>query len=1109
MKHIVFLLMYLLAGGAFCLQALEMDSNGCIRAEVLRFSVTCFMPGWKLNAMQSRLPGKVTKNSAASEYVCEMAFPLPGEVTGSLRETFRRQAGDDWELRAELTFPRPVRTARIMLETTLPDASFAGESLRINGKPVPLPAKFAENGNPLLYRGEVSELVIPLKESQLRFRGKFSLHLQDNRKWKFPGYSLRILFTPSEGEVTQAELAVTISQIPYRSEPLDLRSAFNREFRDQRAEDGVGGWTDQGAENDLRLLPLGKRRFEGIEFDIVDPGQNGGKSCLVLGNEKRFGLPRRATAELSGRPSGKYISLLHALAWPEKKQIGILRVLHTDGSVTTIPVCGGRDVDNWWMPQNCPNGTVVWTAENPSSLVGLYRSCFPIAPRLVKSVVFEATGGSVWGIVAASIHDERPPRTREVPVLIAEGPNWKPFVYKRDIQPGSVMDFSGTLDAPAGKYGPVEVRNGKFVFRDRPAEPIRFYGTNLGGNALYLDKTQAEKLADRIAAAGYNALRIHNHDNLLVRHENGSSTVLDPDRLDRLEYFIACLKKRGVYISADLYVSRKTEPGEIPEFPGKQFDFGGYKALVGILPSARENLKRFAGAWLTHVNPYTGVALKDDPVLFSLSLVNENDVYRTWFRSPESAALYRERFAQWRKKHSLPESPASTDNPVFADFLSEVYMESYDDLKQFLRKIGVKIPLNDQNATTALRTTVLRAAYDYVDIHKYWDHPVYVGVNRWNPPSLLRNQSVIFSEAESPARLMLSRLLDRPMMVTEFDFPAPNRFRAEGAVLTGTYAALQDWDGLFQFVYTHHPRQLEGETTGEGDFFASAQDPVKYLAQIIGIRLFLDRGVRPASGGFALILDAAGHAPFSNMPAGDLLRLGLIAKVGSLVVPAGATPPASYAGWLTLDGASPALSGGHPVFPIGGEDSLSLLDSLADAGLVSRKLFDVKQKRYRSATGQIELDGRKGTFRVVSPGCEAVILPEKQAGQGNFLQVKNRVGRGVFAAVSATRFPLKESDRILLFHLTDTQVEKLKFANAAGSRLERFGKGRFLAERGEAEIECAVSPGTEVELYRVDTSGRRQGRVPFTRSGSGAIRFNARVFAPEGAGFLYELVRKR
>lgn len=1109
MKHIVFLLMYLLAGGTFCLQALEMDSNGCIRAEALRFSVTCFLPGWKQNVTQSRLSGKVTKNSAASEYLCEMAFPLPGQTEGTLSEILRRKSETDWELLAKLTFPRPVRTARIMLETTLPDSSFAGESLRINGKTILLPEKLAENGSPLLYRGEVAELVIPLKESQLHFRGKFSLHLLDNRKWKFPGYSLRILFTPSDGEVQQAELGVTLAQVPYRSEPLDLRSAFNRGFRDQRAEDGVGGWTDQGAENDLRLLPVGKRRLEGIEFDIVDPERNGGRSCLVMGGMKRFGLPNHVVAEQSGHPSGKYISLLHAMAWPEKKQIGTLRVTYTDGTSTVIPVCGGRDVDNWWMPQNCPNGTVVWTGENPSSIVGLYRSCFPIAEKPVKSLGFDAPGGAVWGIVAASLHDERPPRTREVPVLIAEGPNWKPFVYKRDILPGSALDFSGTLDAPAGKYGPVEVRNGKFVFRDRPAESVRFYGTNLGGNALYLDKTQAEKLADRIAAAGYNALRIHNHDNLLVRHENGSSTVLDPERLDRLEYFIACLKKRGIYISADLYVSRRTEPGEIPEFPGKQFDFGAYKALVGILPSARENLKKFSEAWLTHVNPYTKLALKDDPVLFSLSLVNENDVYRTWFRSPESAALYRERFAQWRKKRSLPESPASTDNPVFADFLSEVYRESYDDLKQFLLNLGVKIPLNDQNATTALRTTVLRSAYDYVDIHKYWDHPVYVGVNRWNPPSLLRNQSAIFSEAESPARLMLSRLLDRPMMVTEFDFPAPNRYRAEGAVLTGTYAALQDWDGLFQFVYTHHPRQLEGETAGEGDFFASAQDPVKYLAQIIGIRLFLDRGVRPASGGFALILDAAGHAPFSNMPAGDLLRLGLIAKIGSLVVSPGTTPPASYAGWLTLDGASPALPGGHPVFPIGGEDSLCLLQSLADAGLISEKLFDVKQKRYRSVTGQIELDGSNGTFRVVSPGCEAVILPEKRTGQGEFLRVENRIGRGVFAAVSATRLPLKQSDRILLFHLTDTQVEKLKFANAAGTRLERFGKGRFLAERGEAVIECSVPYDGGFELFRIDSSGRRLGKVPFHRSKSGGICFNARVFSPEGAGFLYELVRNR
>ncbi len=1110
MKKINCVWMLAFAGMLFHAQALEMDSNGCIQADSLRFSVSCVTPGWKQTVSQSSLPGQVTKDSGATEYRCETRFPLPDQAEGILQETFRRKSETEWDLQAELNFPRPVQTARVMLEATLPNALFDGETLQINSSAVQLPENASRSGKILLYRGKATELLIPLKESLLRFRGDFELHLQDNSKWKFPGYSLRILFTPSEGELQQARLSLIISQIPYRSKPLDLRAGFNREFRDQQAEDGVGGWTDQGAENDLRLLPTGKQRFDGIEFSIVDPKENNRKTCLVLGGN-RPGHSGPVEIEQPEQPSGKYLSLLHALAWPEKKPIGTVQVSYTDGTSTRITVCGGRDVDNWWMPQNCPNGTVAWTGENPSSLVGLYRSSFPIDSKPVQSLSFEALGRSVWGIVAASLHDACPPRGKDIPVFITEGTEWKPILYKRDVLPGSVLDFSNTLDAPAGKYGPIMVRNGKFVFRDRPDEPIRFYGTNLGGNALFLDKKQAEKIADRIAAAGYNAVRIHNHDHLLVRHENGTSTVLDPDRLDRLEYFIACLKERGIYISTDLYVVRQTEPGEIPEFPGKQFQLGGYKALVCVLKSARENLKEFSRAWLTHVNPYTGLALKDDPVLFSLSLINENDVYRTWTHAPESVALYRKLFAEWLKEHSLPESPASADNPVYADFLTEIYEESYRDLEQFVRELGVTIPLNDQNATTALRTTVLRAAYDYVDIHKYWDHPVYVGVNRWNPPSRLRNQSVIRSEAESPARLMLSRLLDRPMMVTEFDFPAPNRFRAEGPVLTGAYAALQDWDGLFHFVYTHHPRQLEGETTGEGDFFASAQDPVKYLSQLIGIRLFLDRGVRPAPICLALLLDANGHAPFSAMPAGDLLRLGLLVRIGSLVVPPGTAPDASrYAGWLKLAGASPAaFPKTLPTFPIGGEQSFGVLDSMARAGVISGNLFDLDRKRYRSATGQIELNAEKGTFRVVSPTCEAVILPAESTGRGDFLQVRNHVGRGVFAAISTTGTPLDQSDRILLLHLTDTQVEKLKFGNAAGTRLEQFSKGRFLAERGEAEIECGVSSDAEFELYRVDSSGRRLGKVPFSRSGKGTIRFPARVFSPDGSGFLYELSRRK
>ena len=65
-------------------------------------------------------------------------------------------------------------------------------------------------------------------------------------------------------------------------------------------------------------------------------------------------------------------------------------------------------------------------------------------------------------------------------------------------------------------------------------------------------------------------------------------------------------------------------------------------------------------------------------------------------------------------------------------------------------------------------------------------------------------------------------------------------FRAEGAVLTGAYAALQDWDALFQFAYSHSREKVIRSDITESHF-DSATDVVKSLSQRIGLRLFLDR----------------------------------------------------------------------------------------------------------------------------------------------------------------------------------------------------------------------------------------------------------------------------
>jgi hypothetical protein len=289
------------------------------------------------------------------------------------------------------------------------------------------------------------------------------------------------------------------------STPLDLKAAANMGFADSKAGDGKGGWTDQGATNDLRMLPVGQKRLNGIDFEVINPRENKGKSCIVLRGTARPYLPMKTGCKLSGKASGKYLYLLHATAWGQKKaQLGTIHLRFTDGTSEAVKIMRS-DAGNWWSPVPRSNGEVAWIGENKSSYVGLYRSCYTIPNKPIARIDFESTGAAVWGIVAASVSNCNIPIKKSIPYYIVAGKDWKPIDYERDVTPGSILDFSGRLDAPAGKYGPVIIRNGKMVFSRRPDKTLRFYGTNFVAYAPNYPPTRqwAERLADRIAAYGF------------------------------------------------------------------------------------------------------------------------------------------------------------------------------------------------------------------------------------------------------------------------------------------------------------------------------------------------------------------------------------------------------------------------------------------------------------------------------------------------------------------------------------------------------------------------------------------------------------------------------
>jgi hypothetical protein len=204
-----------------------------------------------------------------------------------------------------------------------------------------------------------------------------------------------------------------------------------------------------------------------------------------------------------------------------------------------------------------------------------------------------------------------------LPTVITAGPDWIALQPALDIEPGSALDFSGLglSDAPAGKYGRVIARpDGQFAFEKRPDKAQRFYGVNLCFGAQYLEKSEADRLAERLWRLGYNALRIHHYERDLVR-PGGPGTRPDPAQLDQFDYLTSVLIQRGLYLTTDLYVSRPVPWREIGiDRPGN-VPMDTFKLLVPVHEGAFKNWQEFARELLTHRNPYTGRTYAAEPAL--------------------------------------------------------------------------------------------------------------------------------------------------------------------------------------------------------------------------------------------------------------------------------------------------------------------------------------------------------------------------------------------------------------------------------------------------------------------------------------------------------------
>lgn len=705
----------------------------------------------------------------------------------------------------------------------------------------------------------------------------------------------------------------------------------------------------------------------------------------------------------------------------------------------------------------------------------------------------------------------------EKEITIIAGKDWVPLKPELDIVPGSALDLSVNhlTQGPCGSKGRViTTPDGHFAFADQPDKPQRFYGANLCFTAQYMGKPQVDQLLDRWLRMGYNTLRIHHYEFRLTKQIWQPGFDWDPTRIDQLCYLIAGCSKRGIWLTTDLFVSRPIDPAQI-DVPAtkpyidarKRVDFNIYKALVLVHEPAYQDFIRFADKLLGHVNPYTGKRLAQEPALAWLSLINEGTPNNRVKSLPQWKTAWNHWLAKRYSDRQMladalgdlkgDEDPArgtvdwpedvtsdTTRGRVTQVFLADMERRFVQRVRKHLRDdLHCQALLTNHNyGPYTVADTAALQSFDYVDTHFYVDHPIWTN-KRWRLPSSSPNINPAHAGVPGGTNNAVVRLAGKPFTVSEFNYAGPGQYRGVGAMMTGALAALQDWDVLWRFAYSHSNKDTF--TPAPMDYFNISRDPLAMAADRAAVMLFLRGDLKSADH---QVLSVISPKQAATPPAKGLLsnkqHLAWVTRIGNALV---AVPPGAIA------------------VPLNSDDA-AIDQAVRRAGV---PLSDSNQQ-VRSETDQITIQKDKGLICIDTPltaGGYAEPGYQIQTADGGLTVDQLTYGATVFVT-SLDRKPLHASQRLLVTHLTDLQNTGTRYAESARQTLMAWGALPYLVRDGQAHVQIALDQPDRYTVWALSPGGRRLEKIATTVDGN-RLSFKAQVRSAYGARMLYELTTDR
>jgi hypothetical protein len=512
------------------------------------------------------------------------------------------------------------------------------------------------------------------------------------------------------------------------------------------------------------------------------------------------------------------------------------------------------------------------------------------------------------------------------------------------------LSFLNAPERPSGKRGFLRVDKDGLVFED--GTPARFWGTNLTAATLFgTTRENAREQARRLSALGFNLVRLHHHDSVWVEpnifgdRKAPNTRNLIPGMLDKIDWWIKCLKDEGIYVWLDLHVGRNFKAGD---------DIEEFSEVLGSRPASElrgynyvnrsivEALKGFNVAYVNHRNNYTGLRYRDDPAIVAMLVTNENDVTQHFAsrllpdkKAPRHSARYMAQANAFATRHGLPKDKVwrSWEYGPPKLFLNDLEHRFGAEMMEHLRSEGVRVPLattsswgeNPISSLPALTTG------DLIDVHSYGG----IGELEKDPafaPTLTH-------------WIAAAQVLGKPLSVTEWNvqhFPVPDRHVVP--LYMAASASLQGWDALMQYAYAQIPLNSPGGPSNWHSF----NDPA-LLATLPAAALAYRRGDIREAGTTHIYAPDASRLFGEKVSPENSVALRTAAEIGKLVI---ALPHVKELPWL-----KPGII--PPSAKVITDPKKSLLPADADESL--------------SDTGELRRNWKRGTYTIDTPRTQAAM----------------------------------------------------------------------------------------------------------------------------------------